>query len=264
MKRIIAIALSVLMISAADMWAQGRPKKPVYVIDHVVVENFDGSQIANKTIADYKIDAVSGIHVVLTSAYAKQMKIASSSVKDEAGGFAVVSVDAKGNAVATTKVAGMARGKRDGVRPEGQRRKDKQMVVSFGDSVCANDGSLVDDNGMLYVLNRRVVPAARAKAAENIKSMQVIKDKENADFRKYAEALSVLTGEEVAAVVLIATERSKDVVYVVDDNPVSDAEFKAISPKNIVSMRVIKSKEDADFKKYAKEGTATVMIIVTR
>lgn len=54
------------------------------------------------------------------------------------------------------------------------------------------------------------------------------------------------------------------IVYVIDGKVTSSENFKSMSTSNIESVRVIKSKDDPDFKKYAKSSTYIVMMITTK
>lgn len=162
MKRIIIAILTMLFLSLGSICAQ--PRKAIYVIDHEVVKDFDGSQIENKQISDYTIDRM--VHIIVTTEYAQKHKIASSKLVHVAGGeqsgLYVISYDAKGKEVQSTKL---------------EKR---------GENV-SND-SYVDDEGSLYVLDGKVITASEFKniSTSSIAEMKVIKHKNDPIFEKYA------------------------------------------------------------------------------
>ncbi|MBQ0053968.1 MAG: hypothetical protein KBS89_05915 [Bacteroidales bacterium] len=55
-----------------------------------------------------------------------------------------------------------------------------------------------------------------------------------------------------------------ETVYVVDGKVISADEFMTIFPSQIKSMTIVKSKDNPNFKKYAKANTEVVMMITTR
>ena len=55
-----------------------------------------------------------------------------------------------------------------------------------------------------------------------------------------------------------------EIVYVIDGKVKSKEEFMSTPPSNIESMSIIKSKDDPDFKKYAKTNTEAVIMISTK
>ena len=65
--------------SVATINAQNS-KKVLYVINHKIVTDFDGSQIMNKTICDYEIDSRSGTHIIFTTDFTKDNKISSTKI----------------------------------------------------------------------------------------------------------------------------------------------------------------------------------------
>ena len=58
--------LLLVVISVASIHAQ-ETRKAIYVIDGKQVENFDGSQLAGKTIVNYFIDPEHNLHSIITS-----------------------------------------------------------------------------------------------------------------------------------------------------------------------------------------------------
>ena len=55
-----------------------------------------------------------------------------------------------------------------------------------------------------------------------------------------------------------------EIVYVIDGKVKSKEEFMSTQSSNIESMSIIKSKDDPDFKKYAKTNTEAVIMISTK
>lgn len=68
MKRIIATTIITVLISVINISAQ--EVKATYVIDGQKVENFDGSQLAGKTITSYTVN--DNVHVIFTTDYNEQ------------------------------------------------------------------------------------------------------------------------------------------------------------------------------------------------
>lgn len=62
----------------------------------------------------------------------------------------------------------------------------------------------------------------------------------------------------------IISVNGNTVVYVIDGKVTSLDTFKSMSTSGIESVRVIKSKDDPDFKKYARPSTNIVMMITTK
>lgn len=234
MKRIITTGILAAIISVGSLFAQSRADKPVYVIDHNVVKDFDGSQLVNKSIAQYNVDEKNNVHVIFTSDFTKSNKIKRTEVTSRDGEVNVVSYDAKGNKVVSTKFE-------------------------------SNVGP-VDKDGVAYVVDGKVVDKFTVNSLDNgnIVSIQVIKDKNNPDYQKYAKEIKKYADVSPEAITVINTSNDNEVVYVVDGKCVSSSEFKTISSSKIAAMRVIKTKDDSDFKKFAKEGTSTVLIITTK
>ena len=156
MKRIITTVIIASLLSVISLSAQNV--KTVYLIDGQRIENFDGSQLAGKSIVSYTVNDEKNVHVIFTSDY------------------------------------------------KGMQPKDIKIIQT---------GSLVKD------------------ASAGVQSEVIMAN-------------------------------GNDVVYVIDGQIKTLAEFKEMSSSNIESMKVIKQKDDPDFKKYAKEGTAVVMIISTK
>lgn len=55
-----------------------------------------------------------------------------------------------------------------------------------------------------------------------------------------------------------------ETIYVVDGKAISADEFMTINPSQIESMTIVKSKDNPNFKKYAKANTEVVMMITTK
>ena len=56
----------------------------------------------------------------------------------------------------------------------------------------------------------------------------------------------------------------KEIVYVIDGKVASPEQFKSITTPNIEYIRILKSKNGSDFKKYATANTEVVMMITTK
>ncbi len=237
MKRIITTGILAAIISVGSLFAQSNSDKTVYVIDHKIIENFDGSQLLNKAIANYQVYDNNNVHIIFTSDFTKTNKIKHSEIKSESGVVNVVSYDAKGNVVASTKI-----------EPK------------------AATGGIVDKDGVIYVVDGKVVTASTVNALDKgkITSIQVIKDKNNSDYQKYAKEVTKYAKVVPEAITVISTSNNNEVIYVIDGECVSVSDFKTISSSKIAAMKVIKTKDDPNFQKYAKEGTSTVMMITTK
>lgn len=55
-----------------------------------------------------------------------------------------------------------------------------------------------------------------------------------------------------------------ETIYVVDGKAISADEFMTINPSQIESMTIVKSKDNPNFKKYAKANTEVVMMITSK
>lgn len=159
MKRTI-ITLLIAVVSFAELSAQSTFKKPTYVIDGQKVENFDGSQLVGKKITAYHIVAESNVHVIMTSEFNDGKPV---------GSIKVYSTDEG------TKIQSFSEPK-----TYSTKLKPGEMVTVVDGKVIANDEFM-------------------KMSSSQIKSMEVIKDKDNAAFKKYAK--------EGTVVVLIATTK---------------------------------------------------------
>lgn len=143
------------MLMAAFVFAAAsaqQTSKATYVIDGKKVENFDGSQLKGKTIVNYTIDPEQNIHAIFTSAY-----------------------DTKGREIAKVRVLTTQERVEAG---EGQAVTSTSEVIHVG-----------SDESVLFVLDGKIVPSASIKELPSAKiaSMNVIKDKQNPDYIKYAK-----------------------------------------------------------------------------
>lgn len=148
MKRTV-LFLAIAIISVASLAAE-NVKAPTYIINGKKVENFDGSQLKGKTIANYTIIGEgNNVHVILTDDY-----VASK------GGVKKVSVV-------------------QSVRP----LKDGESITSSVDASHYLPGEAV------FVLDGKLVSVSEFTSLKPsaLSTVKVIKDKNNADFKKYAE-----------------------------------------------------------------------------
>lgn len=150
MKRTV-LFLAIAIISVASLAAE-NVKAPTYIINGKKVENFDGSQLEGKTIANYTIYTIcegTNVHVILTDDY-----VASK------GGVKKVSVV-------------------QSVRP----LKDGESITSSVDASHYLSGEAV------FVLDGKLVSVSEFTSLKPsaLSTVKVIKDKNNADFKKYAE-----------------------------------------------------------------------------
>ena len=83
MKRIIATTIIAVLLSAISISAQ--EVKATYIIDGQKVENFNGSQLAGKTISSYTVH--DNVHVITTTGSGEQIptgiKVTATSRQDE-------------------------------------------------------------------------------------------------------------------------------------------------------------------------------------
>ena len=83
MKRIIATTIIAVLLSAISISAQ--EVKATYIIDGQKVENFNGSQLAGKTISSYTVN--DNVHVITTTGSGEQIptgiKVTATSRQDE-------------------------------------------------------------------------------------------------------------------------------------------------------------------------------------
>lgn len=198
MRRIITTAIMAVLISLGTAFAQERGTGTIYVINHRIVSDFDGSQLQNKTVCDYQVIPESGTHVVFTADYTKAAKLHSTKVITNAEGTEVVSYDSKGNIIASTKIT-----------PK-------------------SNGSVI---GKSTSPNLKVFTLKEASVSDESKVIQVSKD---------------------------------EMVYVIDGKVITAEQFRSMSASSIESIRIIKSKDDPDFRKYAKASTNVVMMMSTK
>lgn len=167
MKRSILFLLFAVF-SVATINAQNS-KKVLYIINHIVVTDFDGSQIMNKTICDYNIDSKSGAHIIFTTDYTKDNKVSSSKIITYSDKVEVVSYDNKGNVLAMTRI------------PQNQ-----------------------SENEIIYVMDGKIVPQSEMQklSPSQIDSIKVIKDKTDPDYIKYSKQ----AGSEPTCIMIFKTK----------------------------------------------------------
>ncbi|MBO4814805.1 MAG: hypothetical protein J5523_07590 [Muribaculaceae bacterium] len=166
-KTILFLILAV--ISVASIHAQ-ETRKAIYVIDGKQVENFDGSQLAGKTIVNYSIDPEHNLHSIITS--------------DMTGGKEVKSV----KVLSTSKVINSDESVSPGVTTNVIRTESDEII---------------------YVLDGRIVPYSEilSMSTSKLDSMTVIKDKENHDFKKFANEYMKTSKKAPTCVILITTKK---------------------------------------------------------
>lgn len=171
MKKTILFLL-VAVLAVATMSAQGT-KKALYVIDGNVVENFDGSQLQGKTIVSYTIEPECNIHTIITSAF-----------------------DTKGRKISNVK--SVATSKVESVRKV-EELKDAKICNVSSESVHIDSGKEA-----VFVMNGKIVTYSEIKdiPSSNIVSINVIKNKKDADYIKYAKAAK----QEPKCVVKVTTK----------------------------------------------------------
>lgn len=170
MKQIILVVL-VAVFTAANLMAQNS-KKTIHIIDGTYVENFDGSQLAGKTVRSYSVDEESNVHIIYTSDY-KGDEISKIEVKkiihskDETGEILVSNVEG-----AQVKVI----------------------------NVNAKKGAM-DDETIVFVVDGKVVSPTIFKSMDvnSIESMEIVKDKSD-EFKKFAK-------ENTSTVMIITTKK---------------------------------------------------------
>lgn len=148
MKRTICLLL-VAVVSAVSLCAQ-ESKKPVYVIDGQLVENFDGSQLEGVKVNSYSYDKDNNIHVITTS-------------KNKT----------KGKAVTTIKTFTV----------------DKNSETATESTKTSADAIKLNQKELIAVVDGKLVPYQQMleMSPSQIDSMEVIKDKDNPEFQKYAK-----------------------------------------------------------------------------
>lgn len=166
MKRLVSM-FAIVAICVASLSAQNVKTDPVYVLNGKKVENFDGSQLVGKTIANYYIDKENNVHVILTG--------------DHVAGKAVKKVSTV-----------------QSVRP----LKDGESVTSSVDAGYYLSGEAV------FVLDGKLVSASEFTSLKPsvLKTVKVIKDKNNADFKKYAAEAKKISNVEPKCVILATTK----------------------------------------------------------
>lgn len=170
MKKTILLLL-VAVLSVATIGAQ-ETKKAVYVIDGKHVKNFDGSQLEGKTIISWTITPEHNLHSIITS--------------DMTSGKDVKSV----KILTTEKVL---------QSDEPVTQSDEPVT----DIIRADAGEIV------YVLDGKIVPYSKIQSisSSKIDSMKVVKDKENHDFKKFADEYIKTSQIAPICVILITTKK---------------------------------------------------------
>jgi len=158
MKRTILLLL-VAVLSVATMSAQ-ETRKATYVIDGKVVADFDGSQLKGATIVSYTIEPETNIHAIFTSKY--------DTGGQKIGGVKILTSTEDGKEVTSGETTS-----------ESIKIKSTEEVV--------------------YVLDGKVVPFSDIKdmPSSKIASMEVIKDKENLKYIKYANEAKVFNPKAI-------------------------------------------------------------------
>ena len=169
MKRTV-LFLAIAIISVASLAAE-NVKAPTYIINGKKVENFDGSQLKGKTIANYTIDEGTNVHVILTVDYVA------------------------GKAVKKVSVF-------QSVRP----LKEGESITSSEDASHYLSGEAV------FVLDGKLVSVSKFTSLKPsaLSTVKVIKDKNNADFKKYAEEAKKqsTTGVEPKCIIMATSKYS--------------------------------------------------------
>lgn len=171
MKQIILIVL-IAVFTAVNLMAQNS-RKAIHIIDGAYVENFDGSQLAGKTVRSYSVDEESNVHIIYTSDYKgdetakiEVKKILSS--KDETGEFVVSNI-------------------------EGAQIKVINVNTKMG---------AMDDESIVFVVDGKIVPTTVFKSLDvsRVESMDVVKNKSDEKFKKFAK-------ENTSTVMIITTKK---------------------------------------------------------
>lgn len=146
MKRTI-LFLAIAIIGVASLAAE-NVKVPTYIIDGKKVENFDGSQLKGKTIANYTIDDATKVHVILTTE-----KVA-------------------GKTVSNVSVCQATRPVKNGSKMTMTYESD---VYKPGETVFVFDGKLIYASEFTSL------------SPSVLSSIEMVSDKTNSKFKKYAE-----------------------------------------------------------------------------
>ncbi len=162
----------IIAVAATTCITAKTSKEAVYVINGAKVENFDGSQLVGKTIVHYSVDTATNVHNIVTSDVAE------------------------GKTVKNVKVI-MA----DAIPQEYVKADNANANVSVKTEVVKADE-------IIYIVNGKAVTEADVKSlsSQNIVSMEVIKDKNNADYVKYAKDIVEKAGVEPKCVIKIITK----------------------------------------------------------
>ncbi len=166
MKRLTTL-FAIAAISVASLSAKTLKTGPIYVLDGKKVENFDGSQLVGKTIANYYIDKEKNVHVILTAEH-----VAGKAVKK----------------VSTIQTVSPLN---DGENFSPSTTTNHYLA---GEAVFVLDGKLIS------------VSEFSSLKPSVLSTVKVIKDKDNADFKKYAALAKKANNVEPKCVVLVTSK----------------------------------------------------------
>lgn len=169
MKRTLLL-LAIAVLGVASLAAENVKSSTIYIIDGAKVENFDGSQLVGKTVADYYVDAEKNVHVITTAEHLGNKKV-------------------KNVAVIQTRV-------KVGDSEGGATGKTATVMGSYkpGEAAFVVDGKLVESSQFMSM------------PTSGIQSIKIVKDAGSADFKKYAAEAKKATGVEPKCIILVTTK----------------------------------------------------------
>lgn len=170
MKQIILIVL-IAVFTAVNLMAQNS-RKAIHIIDGAYVENFDGSQLAGKTVRSYSVDEESNVHIIYTSDY-------------------------KGDEISKIEVKKIIHSKDETGEILVSNLEGAQVKVI---NVNAKKGAM-DDETIVFVVDGKVVSPTVFKSMDvnSVESMEIVKNKSD-EFKKFAK-------ENTSTVMIITTKK---------------------------------------------------------
>lgn len=163
------LLLAMAVIGVASLAAKNVKGSTTYIIDGTKVENFDGSQLVGKTVANYYVDQEKNVHVIITV--------------EHAGGKQVKNVS-----VVQT---------RSSVGTNGESNVEPTEFIGYfnpGETAFVMDGQLIDSFKFV------------GQPTSVVKTMKIVKDTANPDFIKYAAEAKKATGVEPKCIIFVTSK----------------------------------------------------------
>ncbi|MBP5364877.1 MAG: hypothetical protein J6Y82_03000 [Bacteroidales bacterium] len=233
-------AILVIMLCVMTLHAEARSSKSdeinKYIVDGKAVSSFDGSQLKGKIIADYSVKTekqgkeVVNTHVITTIAPADIKGIGSGPMTDNFTSEALTISDLSGIKI----------------RKSGDMSKVMIPDKNIDKVVFVVDGEKTD--------NKRL--------PENVESIE-IKKGDPEMIKKYGE-------DAQYGVVFITTKggaKYNQTLYFLDDEPITETEFKSLVPKDIDAIEIIKDNGVEPFlrgKEMKADNVGTIVLVTTK